>query len=161
MQPDSTVELSVDGTPVALRARTGTSLLRALHDAGHTGPKNGCEEGECGACTVVLDGVLACSCLVPALTCASLDVHTVVSAVTPEITEAFARHGAVQCGFCTPGFVVTTAHLLARTQHTAEPLDEAMVLEALSGNLCRCTGYRRIVAAVLELDRGRRAGVTA
>jgi carbon-monoxide dehydrogenase small subunit len=151
------LELEVDGVHQVLSVDVRSSLLQSLRDAGHTGVKNGCEEGECGACTVVLDGALACACLVPAVTCGGAVVRTVVTALEPDLAESFARHGAVQCGFCTPGFVVAAAHLLATAAASVEPLDAPTVREALSGNLCRCTGYGGIVDAVLDVDRRRRA----
>jgi aerobic carbon-monoxide dehydrogenase small subunit len=118
---------------------------------GLTGTKLGCEQGVCGACTVLLDGASARSCLVLTAQADGSDVVTVegLASASPagrELREAFARHDALQCGFCTPGFLVAGIELLAR-----EHLDEATVRAALSGNLCRCTGYGGIVAAILEV----------
>ena len=120
---------------------------------GLTGTKLGCEQGVCGACTVLLDGASARSCLVLAAQADGSDVVTVeglasASPVGAELREAFARHDALQCGFCTPGFLVAGVELLAR-----EHLDEPTVRTALSGNLCRCTGYGGIVAAILEVHQ--------
>jgi carbon-monoxide dehydrogenase small subunit len=120
---------------------------------GLTGTKLGCEQGVCGACTVLLDGASARSCLVLAAQADGSDVVTVegLASASPagrELRDAFARHDALQCGFCTPGFLVAGVELLAREQ-----LDEPSVRAALSGNLCRCTGYGGIVAAILEVHR--------
>jgi aerobic carbon-monoxide dehydrogenase small subunit len=124
---------------------------------GLTGTKLGCEQGVCGACTVLLDGDSVRSCLVLAAQADEAEVVTVeglpdASAAARDLQEAFARHDALQCGYCTPGFLVAGVELLARDQ-----LDEATVRAALSGNLCRCTGYDGIVAAVLEVHRDRGA----
>lgn len=147
-----TVAVRVDGEPVELQVTSSTSLLRALRDAGHTATTGACEQGECGSCSVLLDGELVCSCLVPAAVCESAEITTVRSLVRADLAEAFARHGAVQCGFCTPGFVVAAEVALA----ASDPVDESTVREALAGNLCRCTGYQGIVEAVVEVSRSRR-----
>lgn len=143
------VPLTVDGEAVVLTASAATSLLRALRSAGRTAPKGACEQGECGSCSVLLDGVLVDSCLVPAAVCAGADVRTARSELTPELADALVRHAAVQCGFCTPGVVVAAAHLL-RTR--PGPLTPAQVREELAGNLCRCTGYDGMVRAVVEVS---------
>jgi carbon-monoxide dehydrogenase small subunit len=127
----------------------GESLLFALRERmGLPGSKNACEQGECGSCSVLMDGVLVCACLVLA---AQADGHELVTVEglaedgrLHRVQEAFAETGAVQCGFCTPGLIVATADLLARK---AEPSDDE-IREALSGNLCRCTGYAKIFDAV-------------
>jgi carbon-monoxide dehydrogenase small subunit len=127
----------------------GASLLAALReDFGLPGSKNACEQGECGSCTVLLDGVLVCACLVLAAQADGRAVETVEGlagdgALHP-VQEAFATTGAVQCGFCTPGLVMATVDLLARSP---SPSDDE-IREALSGNLCRCTGYAKILDAV-------------
>ena len=112
------------------------------------GSKNACEQGECGSCSVYLDGVLVCSCLVAAGQAEGREVVTVEGLAAEEelhpVQEAFLEAGAVQCGFCTPGLVVATRDLLKRNP---DPSD-ADVREGLSGNLCRCTGYAKIVEAV-------------
>jgi carbon-monoxide dehydrogenase small subunit len=143
------IELEVNGELVAADVWPGESLLYALRERlGLPGSKNACEQGECGSCSVLLDGTLACSCLVLA---AQADGHSVVTveglAAGDElhpVQRAFVEEGAVQCGFCTPGLVVAAADLLARSP---DPGDDE-IREALSGNLCRCTGYGRILAAV-------------
>ena len=127
----------------------GESLLYVLRERLQLpGSKNACEQGECGSCSVYLDGVLACSCLVAAGQAEGRDVVTVEGLAEEDalhpIQEAFLAAGAVQCGFCTPGLIVATHDLLARN---ASPSD-AEIREALAGNLCRCTGYEKIMDAV-------------
>ncbi len=127
----------------------GESLLFALRERlGLPGSKNACEQGECGSCSVLLDGQLVCSCLVLAAQADGHDVVTVEGLARGEelhpVQDAFVRAGAVQCGFCTPGLVVAAADLL---QRTPRPSDDE-IREALSGNLCRCTGYQKILEAV-------------
>jgi carbon-monoxide dehydrogenase small subunit len=146
------ITLVVDGDPLVCYPEGCTSLLRALRDGGQLAVKGACEQGECGSCTVVLDGLLVCSCLVAVETCEGSAVETARGLLRPDLADALARHGAVQCGFCTPGFVVTAEHALA----ARDPLERDDVVAALEGNLCRCTGYNGIVAAVLEVDAARR-----
>ena len=127
----------------------GQSLLNALRDdLDLPGSKNACEQGECGSCSVYLDGELVCACLVLAAQADGHNVVTVEGLAQDEqlhpVQEAVAETGAVQCGFCTPGLIVATADLLARKANPSE--DE--IREALSGNLCRCTGYAKIFDAV-------------
>ncbi len=149
------IALTVNGEQREADVWPGESLLFALRERlGLPGSKNACEQGECGSCSVLLDGKLVCSCLVLA---AQADGHEVVTVeglgqdgALHRVQEAFVEAGAVQCGFCTPGLVVATADLLARTPDPSE--DE--IREALSGNLCRCTGYQKIFDAV-RLAAGR------
>ena len=127
----------------------GDSLLTALRDGfGLPGSKNACEQGECGSCSVLLDGELVCSCLVLAAQADGHEVTTVEGLARGDelhrVQRAFVDAGAVQCGFCTPGLVVATVDLLDRTP---SPSDDE-IREALSGNLCRCTGYAKIFDAV-------------
>jgi carbon-monoxide dehydrogenase small subunit len=127
----------------------GESLLFTLRERmGLPGTKNACEQGECGSCTVLLDGLPVCSCLVSAPQAQGRDVVTVEGVAGTEILhpvqEAFIQAGAVQCGFCTPGLIVTVADLVTRRPDASE----AEIREALAGNLCRCTGYEKIVEAV-------------
>jgi aerobic carbon-monoxide dehydrogenase small subunit len=143
------IELRVNGEPFELEVWEGESLLFALRDGlGFPGSKNACEQGECGSCSVLLDGKLVCSCLVLAAQAHAHDIVTVEGLAEDgnlhRVQEAFAESGAVQCGFCTPGFVVATADLLVRNP---DPSDDE-IREALSGNLCRCTGYAKIFDAV-------------
>jgi aerobic carbon-monoxide dehydrogenase small subunit len=127
----------------------GESLLYVLRERmGFPGSKNACEQGECGSCTVYLDGVLACACLVAAGQAQGRDVRTVEGLGSGDelapIQRAFLEAGAVQCGFCTPGLLVAAHDLIERQ---AGPSD-AEIREALAGNLCRCTGYEQIMEAV-------------
>ena len=143
------IRLRINGEAVEGDVWEGESLLYALREhLGFPGSKNACEQGECGSCSVLLDGELVCSCLVLA---AQADGHEVVTVEglaregeLHPVQEAFVEAGAVQCGFCTPGLVMATADLLARVP---SPSDDE-IREALSGNLCRCTGYAKIFDAV-------------
>jgi carbon-monoxide dehydrogenase small subunit len=143
------IVLTVNGELREADVWGGESLLFALREQlDLPGSKNACEQGECGSCSVLLDGELVCACLVLA---AQADGHDVVTieGIAPEgslhrVQEAFLAAGAVQCGFCTPGLVVATVDLLERIPSPSE--DE--IREALSGNLCRCTGYQKIFDAV-------------
>ena len=161
------VTFEVNGVPrEADDVWAGESLLDVLRERlGLPGTKNACEQGECGSCSVLVDGDLVCACLVLA---ALADGHEVSSVEGLEaqfdgtgerlhrVQEAFVETGAVQCGFCTPGLVVATADLLSRN---ASPSDDE-IREALSGNLCRCTGYAKIFAAV-RLAAGVDGGATS
>jgi carbon-monoxide dehydrogenase small subunit len=128
----------------------GESLLFTLRERlGLPGTKNACEQGECGSCTVLMDGLPVCSCLVAAPQAAGAQVVTVEGLAPSEdeldpVQQAFVETGAVQCGFCTPGLVVTVVDLLGRNPGATD----AEVREALAGNLCRCTGYEKILDAV-------------
>jgi carbon-monoxide dehydrogenase small subunit len=143
------IDLTVNGERREADVWAGESLLFTLREQlGLPGSKNACEQGECGSCSVLLDGRLACACLVLA---AQADGHEVLTVEglgeegrLHRVQEAFVETGAVQCGFCTPGLVVATAALL---ESTPEPSDDE-IREALSGNLCRCTGYAKIFDAV-------------
>jgi carbon-monoxide dehydrogenase small subunit len=143
------IAVTVNGERHDAEVWEGESLLFALRERlGLPGSKNACEQGECGSCSVLLDGELVCACLVLA---AQADGHQVVTVEglgageeLHPVQQAFVDAGAVQCGFCTPGLVVATAALLERTPSPSE--DE--IREALSGNLCRCTGYTKIFDAV-------------
>ena len=135
----------------------GESLLYALRERfALYGSKNACEQGECGSCSVYLDGVLVCACLVGAGQAQGREIVTVegiggADGLHP-VQQAFVEAGAVQCGFCTPGFVVATHDLLRRVPHP----DDAQIREALAGNICRCTGYAKIIDAVnLAAERAR------
>ena len=142
------VAFTVNGERRETDAWAGESLLATLRDRlGLPGSKNACEQGECGSCSVLLDDELVCSCLVLSAQADGHEVVTVEGLATGDelhpVQRAFAETGAVQCGFCTPGFVVAAADLLRRSP---DPSDDE-VREALSGNLCRCTGYQNIVRA--------------
>jgi carbon-monoxide dehydrogenase small subunit len=143
------IELTVNGEQRETEVWEGESLLFALRERlGLPGSKNACEQGECGSCSVLLDGELVCACLVLA---AQADGHHVVTVEglgrdgeLHPVQEAFTETGAVQCGFCTPGLIVAAADLL---EHNPSPSEDEL-REALSGNLCRCTGYAKIFDAV-------------
>jgi aerobic carbon-monoxide dehydrogenase small subunit len=127
----------------------GESLLYVLRERlGLPGSKNACEQGECGSCSIYLDGVLVCSCLVLAAQAEGREVVTVEGLADDgelhPVQSAFLDAGAVQCGFCTPGLIVTTHDLLSRVPSPTDP----EIREALAGNLCRCTGYEKILDAV-------------
>jgi carbon-monoxide dehydrogenase small subunit len=144
------ISLTVNGGPQEADVWEGESLLYALRERlGLPGSKNACEQGECGSCSVLLDGSLVCACLVLAAQADGHDVVTVEGlasggAELHPVQEAFVETGAVQCGFCTPGLVVAAAELL---RQNPDPNDDE-IREALSGNLCRCTGYAKIFDAV-------------
>jgi aerobic carbon-monoxide dehydrogenase small subunit len=143
------ITLRVNGASHESDVWEGESLLYVLRERlGYPGSKNACEQGECGSCSVLLDGKLVCACLVLAAQADGHDVVTVEGLAENgrlhRVQEAFVAAGAVQCGFCTPGLVVAAAGLLERTP---DPSDDE-IREALSGNLCRCTGYAKIFDAV-------------
>lgn len=146
-------DLRVNGSEYRVEAPAGAFLLDVLRDRlGLQGTKEACAEGECGSCTVLVDGAPVDSCIYFAGQAVGHEITTVegLGGSSP-VQEAFAALGAVQCGFCTPGFVVAATALLERTP--SPTTDE--VREALAGNLCRCTGYDNIVAAVVEAGAGR------
>jgi carbon-monoxide dehydrogenase small subunit len=123
----------------------GESLLYVLRERfGLYGSKNACEQGECGSCSVYLDGTLVCACLVLGGQANGREIVTVEGVDAAKVQHAFVEAGAVQCGFCTPGLIVATHDLLARVPHPSD----SEIREALSGNICRCTGYGRIIEAV-------------
>ena len=142
--------LRVNGTEQHVKdAWIGESLLYVLLERlGFMGAKGACEQGECGSCTVLINNDAVCSCLVMAASAIDTDITTVEGLATTEtpndIQQAFVTEGAVQCGFCTPGLIVAVHHLL----ETNSSPSEIEVKEALSGNICRCTGYGRIFSAV-------------
>jgi aerobic carbon-monoxide dehydrogenase small subunit len=149
------IEVTVNGERLEADVWPGESLLWTLRERlGLPGSKNACEQGECGSCSVFLDGTLVCSCLVLAAQADGHEVTTVEGLAEDgqphAVQQAFVETGAVQCGFCTPGLVVATVDLLRRVPDPSN--DE--IREALSGNLCRCTGYAKIFAAV-QLAAGR------
>lgn len=151
--------LSVNGEAVEVAFSPYKTLLEVLReDLALTGTKHGCELGECGACTVLLDGVPVLSCLVLALECEGRSVQTVEGlargAELHPLQEAYADHGASQCGYCSPGMLMTAKALLE-----AEPdPSRERIREAISGNLCRCTGYQQIVDAIEDAAARMRKG---
>ena len=158
MLPTTEIGLTLNGVARRVRVDVGMSALEMLRDAcGLTGTKYGCGEGECGACTIRVDGKTLASCLMFAADCDGRAIVTIEGmAGDPRgqaLQRAFVEHGAVQCGFCTPGMVMQAAELLARDAHP----DAAAAKRAIEGNLCRCTGYQKIVdgicAAAQALDK--------
>ena len=145
------VTTTVNGDPVEFLADPADSLLDALRDElALTGTKEGCGSGDCGACTVVLDGEMVCSCLVLAAEAEGRTVATIEGVAEGSqlhpIQQKFLEHAALQCGFCTPGFIVAAKNLLDRNPDPSE----SEVRYWLAGNLCRCTGYDKIVRAVMD-----------
>jgi carbon-monoxide dehydrogenase small subunit len=148
------LELVVNGEPKALLFDGYKTLLEILReDLGLTGTKHGCELGECGACAVLLDGELQLACLVAGVECEGRSVETVegmmISAELHPLQVAFADHGAAQCGYCTPGFLLAAKELLEKQPNATRE----EIKEALSGQLCRCTGYLQIFEAVESAAR--------
>ena len=152
--PQVNVECQVNGSTVVLRGHPMDRLLGVLRlELGLTGTKEGCGEGECGACSVLIDGKLVNSCLVPLLHARNTSITTIEGIATGDrlhaVQDAFIAHGGAQCGICTPGMVLAAVSLLSRNPEPS--LDD--VRTALAGNLCRCTGYMRIFTSVLEACR--------
>lgn len=149
----SVVLLNVNGIPREVMAEPGDTLFDVLRDGlDLTGVKEGCDRiGECGTCTVIMDGRAVLSCLILAMDAQGKEILTVEGLSSGEelhpIQEAFVDHGAFQCGFCTPGMVMTAKNLLDTTPHPTE----MEVREAIKGNLCRCTGYSKVVEAILDV----------
>ncbi|MBL8289818.1 MAG: (2Fe-2S)-binding protein [Rubrivivax sp.] len=150
MPPDLDIDFTLNGVRQRARVDAGTSLLALLRDVvGLTGTKYGCGEGECGACTVSVDGRAVCACIAFAADADGRSIVTVEGlGADPRgaaLREAFVEQGAVQCGFCTPGMMVQATQLLARCPRP----DAAAAKSAIEGNLCRCTGYQKIVEAIV------------
>jgi carbon-monoxide dehydrogenase small subunit len=151
------IEFTLNGRPVNFEAPAGTSLLVALRDhLNLTGTKEGCGVGECGACSVLLDGILVNACLILAAQAHGRTVVTIEGIRGPEggpndLQQAFIDYGAVQCGFCIPGMVLAGEALLARNPRPSRP----EIRRAIAGNLCRCTGYIQIVDAIDATARRR------
>jgi carbon-monoxide dehydrogenase small subunit len=147
------VRCTLNGAPTALDGHPMTRLLDALRRSGLTGTKEGCGEGECGACAVLLDGELVNSCLTPLAHAAGASIVTIEGIAADEalhtLQDSFIECGGAQCGICTPGMVLAAFELLS---HNSEPTEED-VRVALAGNLCRCTGYMRIFESVLDACR--------
>lgn len=144
------VNFTLNRQPISVDVPPGITLLRMLRDyLGVTGPKEGCSVGECGACSVLLDGLLVDSCLVLAPQVEGREVITIEGIRDPDggpndLQKNFIKYGAVQCGICIPGMVLAGEALLARTLHPSRE----EIRDALTGNLCRCTGYQQIVDAI-------------
>jgi len=144
-----TIETSINGQKYVIDSAADMTLLNMVRERiGFTGTKVGCEEGECGACTLFLDGKAVVSCLVPAPRAHLAKITTIEGIAEGEtlhpVQQAFVEHGAVQCGYCTPGFVMAAVKML---QETSCP-DRDTIKEGISGNLCRCTGYYKIIEAI-------------
>jgi carbon-monoxide dehydrogenase small subunit len=150
-----TLTMTLNGEEVKVQVKPSALLVEVLRDQLElTGTKVACGEGECGACTVLLDGKPVNSCLVPALKAQGREVLT-VEGLAPlgelhPLQKAFVEHGAVQCGYCTPGMLMSAKALL---DHNPNPTEDEVRL-AISGNLCRCTGYAKIVEAILDASTG-------
>ncbi|PRR69518.1 Nicotinate dehydrogenase small FeS subunit [Moorella humiferrea] len=144
------IKLTVNGRLYQVDVPADTTLLELLRDyLGLTGTKEGCGKGECGACTVIMDGLAVDSCLIPAAKADGAEIQTVEGLASPDgrlhpLQEAFIGEGAVQCGFCTPGMIMSAKALLDRNPNPSRE----EIKDALAGNLCRCTGYAKIIAAV-------------
>lgn len=157
--PSLDYRLTVNGRPHEVQdSWIGESLLYVFRERlGLPGSKGACEQGECGSCTVVVDGRAVCSCLVLAASAVDSEITTIeglgADQALSDVQQAFIDAGGVQCGFCTPGFVVAVHHLLSNHH---DPSDNE-IREALSGNICRCTGYGRILEAVREVVVRRRS----
>jgi len=148
------ISITVNGSEELVEVPSNMTLLQMLREKlGLTGTKNGCSAGECGACTVILNGEAINSCMVLAVECQGAKVLTVEGlakdGILDPIQEAIVEHGGVQCGFCTPGVLMSAKALLDRNPHPSE----AEIREALVGNLCRCTGYLSIVDAIQEVGK--------
>jgi len=153
------VEAIVNGDPVEFLCETEETLLDVLRDTLNlTGSKEGCASGDCGACSVMLDGRLVCSCLVLGAEVAGRKVDTIEGMATGEklhpLQQQFLKHAALQCGICTPGFLVAAKALLDRNTNPSE----TEIRYWLAGNLCRCTGYDKIVTAVMDTAAAMRKG---
>ena len=137
-----TIECTINGMPFQLHAAPGTPLSELLREQGLLSVKQGCCVGECGACTVLVDGTAIDSCLYLAAWAEGQEIRTL---------EGYAKSGAVQCGFCTPGLIMATTAMLAKPRE--KPLTITEIRRGLAGNLCRCTGYQMIVNTVLDCEK--------
>ena len=150
------VQCRVNGQPTEFKAYPMARLLDVLREqSGLTGTKEGCGEGECGACSIEIDGVLVNSCLVPVLQAEGASIRTIEGVADGDrlnaVQQAFITYGGAQCGICTPGMILAAVNLLARHPRPTE----VQIREGLAGNLCRCTGYMRIFESVVEACRKR------
>ena len=155
------IEFTLNGVKKRATVRVDMSALDMLRQViGLTGTKYGCGEGECGACTILVDGLSLNSCLMFAVDCHGREVTTIeglaADAKADALRAAFVEHGAVQCGYCTPGMVMQARHLLATHPHA----DAEAIKRGIEGNLCRCTGYKKIVDAIASVHSADKQGVT-
>ena len=155
------IEFTLNGVKRRATVRVDMSALDMLREVvGLTGTKYGCGEGECGACTILVDGISLNSCLMFAVDCHGRDVVTIeglaADAKADALRAAFVEHGAVQCGYCTPGMVMQASHLIA----THPDADAEAIKRGIEGNLCRCTGYKKIVDAIASVSSADRQGAT-
>ena len=146
------IHLTVNGEPYDLLVDPRQTLVDLIrHELGLTGTKKGCDAGDCGSCTIILNGMPVNSCLILSVEADGSDILTIEGLQKGEelhpIQEAFINHGAVQCGFCTPGMILSAKALLDSSPH---PTEEE-IMRAISGNLCRCTGYKKIIEAIKSL----------
>ena len=155
----NTIDFVLNGEELSLQVRPGEKLLEVLRErCGITSVKNGCSpQGQCGCCVALIDGLPKATCAVPAENAKGKDVLTldgIPEVERRDIARAYAQSGALQCGFCTPGMLLSAKALLDQSPRP----DETKVKEAISGNLCRCTGYHKIVDAVLDVSQGSKRG---
>jgi carbon-monoxide dehydrogenase small subunit len=148
------LQMNVNGEDVQIEVQASVTLAYALREQlGLTGTKIGCEEGECGACTVLVDGQAVNSCIYPAMKAMGRRILTVEGLAHNDelhpLQRAFLEHGAVQCGYCTPGLLLSAVALLAENPHPSE----AEIRRAISGNLCRCTGYLKVIEAIQAVSQ--------
>jgi len=149
------LDFNLNGDPVCVASTPAQTILETLrYSLGYTGSKQGCDKGDCGACTIIVDNRPVLGCLTLALTCSGKDVQTIEGLSGPdglhELQLAFDRWGAAQCGFCTPGMLMSASNFLAARKKDAPSPTRREVAFALSGNLCRCTGYVKILDAVID-----------
>jgi len=155
------IEFTLNGVKKRATVRVDMSALDMLREViGLTGTKYGCGEGECGACTILVDGLSLNSCLMFAVDCQGREVTTIEGLAADVKADAlrasFVEHGAVQCGYCTPGMVMQASHLLATHPHA----DAGAIKRGIEGNLCRCTGYKKIVDAIASAHDADKQGAT-
>ena len=155
------ISFTLNGVPTTASVPVAMSALEMIRTVlGLTGTKYGCGEGECGACTILVDGLSLNSCLMFAVDCQGRNVVTIeglaADAKADALRTAFTEHGAVQCGYCTPGMVMQASHLLA----SQPDADAAAIKRGIEGNLCRCTGYKKIVDAIASVNSADKQGAT-
>ena len=148
------IEITVNGTKIKDSIEASTTLLDFLRSHGFTEVKKGCDKGDCGACTVLIDGAATTSCITLALQANNKEVLTVKSLndwrKLHPLQQAFVKYEAIQCGFCTPGMLMSAKWLLDKNPHPTR----AEIIDAISGNLCRCTGYKKIIDAIEYVAQG-------